>query len=117
MKPMETRRSWITRVRLVLITAALLGFQTPSTKPLVMGATLLLLLTLATVLILDLDGPTRGAIIEITPRLNALPLLAGSEVARQAQVTGGHVAARAGSVEVVDFSSHFEVRDRRRHHR
>jgi hypothetical protein len=48
----------------MLVTAIVLGFSTTSTKPLVMGCTLLLLLTLSTVLILDLDRPTEGAILE-----------------------------------------------------
>jgi hypothetical protein len=56
----------------MLVTAVLLGFQTPTTKPLVMGATLLLLLTLSTVLILDLDGPTQGAIIEMQQPMQRL---------------------------------------------
>ena len=48
----------------MIVTAAVLGFQTTSRKPLVMGATLLLLLTMSAVLILDLDRPTEGAILE-----------------------------------------------------
>jgi hypothetical protein len=48
----------------MIATATLLGFQTTTLKPLVMGATLLVILTMSTVLILDLDRPTEGAIVE-----------------------------------------------------
>lgn len=48
----------------MIATATLLGFQTTTLKPLVMGATLLLILTMSTVLILDLDRPTEGSIVE-----------------------------------------------------
>ena len=48
----------------MIVTAGVLGFQTTSRKPLVMGATLLLLLSMSAVLILDLDRPTEGAIRE-----------------------------------------------------
>ena len=48
----------------MLMTATALGFQTTTWKPLVMGSVLLLVLTMSTVLILDLDRPNEGAILE-----------------------------------------------------
>lgn len=48
----------------MVVTATLLGMQTTGLKPLVMGGTLLIVLTMSTVLILDLDRPAQGAILE-----------------------------------------------------